>query len=68
MDHVHGPGAKGRLGGENAEPEYALAFMDALRQRLVSTDYTVHTTPFGYFCSWDLRVYGDSLAKVFKAF
>jgi hypothetical protein len=55
------------LGGQNAPPDYAVGFMDQLESRLVSTDYTVHQTPFGYFCSWDLGVYGDSLAKVYKA-
>ncbi|MGB0589770.1 MAG: threonyl-tRNA synthetase editing domain-containing protein [Myxococcota bacterium] len=55
------------LGGENAEPSQALDFMHRLKARLESTNYTVQLTPFGYFCSWDLRVYGDSLAKVYKA-
>ena len=55
------------LGGDNASPEYALDFMLALKGRLTATGYTVRMTPFGYFCSWDLRVYGDSLAKVYKA-
>ncbi len=55
------------LGGVNAEPDYALGFMRTLSERLTATGYTVRTTPFGYFCSWDLRVYGDSLAKVYKA-
>ena len=55
------------LGGDNAEPSQALDFMHRLKARLESTDYTVRLTPFGYFCSWDLRVYGDSLAKVYKA-
>jgi len=55
------------LGGENASPEYAIGFMAELDDRLISTGYTVRQTPFGYFCSWDLRVYGDSLAKVYKA-
>lgn len=55
------------LGGENAPPDYALGLMKELDDRLTSTGYTVHQTPFGYFCSWDLKVYGDSLAKVYKA-
>ena len=28
--------------------------------------YSLLQTPFGYFFSWDLKVYGESLAKVFK--
>ena len=56
------------LGGENAEPSDALSFMLRLKERLESTGYHVKMTPFGYFCSWDLKVYGESLAKVYKAF
>lgn len=55
------------LGGANAEPEFAHAFMQKLDTRLTDTGYTVHQTPFGYFCQWRLDVYGDSLAKVYKA-
>ena len=55
------------LGGDNSEPRYAKDFMNALSARLGSTGYTVRQTPFGYFCSWSLDVYGDSLAKVYKA-
>ena len=55
------------LGGENAAPKDALGFMQRLQERLQNTGYTTHMTPFGYFCSWDLKVYGDSLAKVYKA-
>ena len=54
------------LGGENAEPDFAKAFLDEVAARLRATGYEVWQTPFGYFCSWDLRVYGDSLAKVWK--
>jgi hypothetical protein len=54
------------LGGENAEPDFAAAFIVELSERLVATDYQVWTTPFGYFSEWDLRVYGESLGKVWK--
>jgi hypothetical protein len=33
---------------------------------LSETGYKVSNTPFGYFCEWDLEVFGDSLAKVWK--
>ena len=56
------------LGGENAEADFAAAFLEELAQRLRNTGYDVRCTPFGYFCSWNLDVYGDSLAKVFKEF
>jgi hypothetical protein len=54
------------LGGETASPDYAEAFINTVAQRLRETAYLVWTTPFGYFCEWDLSVYGDSLGKVWK--
>jgi hypothetical protein len=54
------------LGSEAAAPAYAEALITALAQRLRETGYQVWITPFGYFCEWDLSVYGDSLAKVWK--
>ena len=54
------------LGGATAEPAFAESFMNTLADRLRETGYRVWTTPFGYFCEWDLSVYGESLAKVWK--
>lgn len=54
------------LGGETAAPAYAEAFITILAERLRETGYKVWITPFGYFCEWDLSVYGESLAKVWK--
>ena len=54
------------LGGDSAEPEFARTFLERLQDRLVATGYEVYITPFGYFCEWELKVYGESLAKVFK--
>ena len=54
------------LSGSTASPEFAQALLISLEQRLRNTGYQVWQTPFGYFCEWDLSVYGDSLAKVFK--
>lgn len=54
------------LGGENADPEFARGFMRELAERLETTGYRVEVTPFGWFSSWNLDVYGDSLAKVWK--
>lgn len=54
------------LGGENASPEFARIFLDDLDERLTSTGYTVQQTPFGWFSEWELSVYGESLAKVWK--
>ncbi|MFN8454914.1 MAG: threonyl-tRNA synthetase editing domain-containing protein [Anaerolineae bacterium] len=54
------------LSGSTASAEFAHTLLDNLTQRLQNTGYQVWQTPFGYFCEWDLSVYGDSLAKVFK--
>ncbi|MDP9129117.1 MAG: threonyl-tRNA synthetase editing domain-containing protein [Candidatus Binatota bacterium] len=54
------------LGGVTAPAVLAESFTTTLQQRLRETGYQVWTTPFGYFCEWDLSVYGESLAKVWK--
>jgi len=54
------------LGGQNASPEFAQAFLIELAERLEATNYQVKSTPFGYFCEWQLDVHGESLAKVYK--
>lgn len=54
------------LGGENAAPEFASAFITELADRLRATGYQVWITPFGYFNEWELKVYGESLGKVWK--
>jgi hypothetical protein len=54
------------LGGVTADPACAKTFIDHLAERLRETGYRVWSTPFGYFCEWDLSVYGESLAKVWK--
>lgn len=54
------------LGGENAEPEFAAALIIELAGRLRATGYEVWITPFGYFNEWELKVYGESLGKVWK--
>jgi hypothetical protein len=54
------------LGGDTALPPFAQSFIDAVAARLRGSGYQVWLTPFGYFCEWDLSVYGESLAKVWK--
>ncbi|MAG57597.1 MAG: hypothetical protein CMJ83_14995 [Planctomycetes bacterium] len=54
------------LGADNASPDFARTFIEDLAERLRSTKYEVKTTPFGWFCEWELSVYGESLAKVWK--
>jgi len=54
------------LGGDTAPPGVAEQFLQEVSARLENTGYEVARTPFGYFCEWDISVYGDSLAKVWK--
>lgn len=54
------------LGGDDSPPALAQALIAELTHRLGEGGYNVRTTPFGYFCEWDLSVYGESLAKVWK--
>lgn len=55
------------LSTSKAEAEFARRFLEGLADRLRAAGYGVTLTPFGYTCEWDLSVYGESLAKVFKA-
>ena len=55
------------LSESKAEAEFAHAFLEDLAARLEQSGYSVWLTPFGYTCEWDLSVYGESLAKVFKS-
>lgn len=55
------------LSESKAEAGFARACLEELAARLGRAGYGVWSTPFGYTCEWDLSVYGDSLAKVFKA-
>ena len=54
------------LGADNASPAFARDFLAELAARLDATGYTVRCTPFGHLCEWQLDVYGESLAKVWK--
>ena len=54
------------LGAESARPDFARELLTELAERLRGGGYEVRTTPFGWFCEWELAVHGDSLAKVWK--
>jgi hypothetical protein len=54
------------LSSSTASPEFAHDFLEEVAGRLRRTGYNVWLTPFGYVCEWELSVYGESLAKVFK--
>ena len=51
----------------NASPQFAEAFLQNAAARLRNTGYQVTLTPFGWVCEWELAVFGESLAKVFKS-
>jgi hypothetical protein len=55
------------LADANASPHFAQAFLQSAVERLRNTGYSVTLTPFGWVCEWELSVYGESLAKVFKS-
>ena len=55
------------LAEASASPQFAESFLQNAAARLRSTGYQVTVTPFGWVCEWDLSVYGESLAKVFKS-
>jgi hypothetical protein len=51
----------------SASPEFAEAFLQHAATRLRNAGYQVTLTPFGWVCEWDLSVFGEGLAKVFKS-
>jgi hypothetical protein len=55
------------LAEASASPAFARAFIDSAAARLRNTGYQVAVTPVGWVGAWDLSVYGESLAKVFKS-
>jgi hypothetical protein len=55
------------LAETSASPEFAEAFLQNAATRLRNTGYQVTLTPFGWVCEWDLSVFGEGLAKVFKS-
>lgn len=54
------------LGGDTAEPALAQSLLEEMAERLRRVGYQVWLTPFGWVCEWELAVYGESLARVFK--
>lgn len=55
------------LAEASASPQFAEAFLQSAAMRLRNTGYQVTLTPFGWVCEWELSVFGESLAKVFKS-
>jgi len=55
------------LADASASPQFAESFLQSAAARLRNTGYRVTLTPFGWVCEWELSVFGESLAKVFKS-
>ena len=55
------------LADASASPQFAETFLQSAAARLRNTGYQVVLTPFGWVCEWELSVFGESLAKVFKS-
>ena len=55
------------LAETSASPQFAEVFLQGAAARLRNTGYQVTLTPFGWVCEWELAVFGESLAKVFKS-
>jgi len=55
------------LADASGSPQFAEAFLQSAAARLRNTGYQVALTPFGWVCEWELAVFGESLAKVFKS-
>jgi len=55
------------LAEASASPQFAETFLKNAAARLRNTGYQVTLTPFGWVCEWDISIYGESLAKVFKS-
>ena len=55
------------LAEASASPQFAETFLQSAATRLRNTGYQVTLTPFGWVCAWELSVFGESLAKVFKS-
>jgi hypothetical protein len=56
------------LSASTAPAEVAQEILERARERLAKVGYRVEVTPFGHFCSFELHVAGESLAKVFTSF
>jgi nucleotide-binding universal stress UspA family protein len=54
------------LAADTASAAFAEAWLADLAAKLSKKGYTVSSTPFGYSCAWELSVFGESLAKVWK--
>lgn len=54
------------LGGTSAQPSAAQDLLLRLAERLSANGYATAVTPFGYSNEWELEVFGEGGAKVWK--
>ena len=54
------------LGGEGGDAAFAESSRSSWRGACRRPDITCRARRFGWFCSWDISVRGESLAKVWK--
>ncbi|UGV41022.1 threonyl-tRNA synthetase editing domain-containing protein [Methanococcoides orientis] len=54
------------LSSSKSSPEFAVEVILAIKEKLDSKGFDVHTTVFGYFSEFSIHVRGESMAKVFK--
>jgi hypothetical protein len=54
------------LGGESAAAPFTAGLMQDLAARLGAAGFSVELTPFGLSCEWELSVYSEGVAKVWK--
>jgi hypothetical protein len=54
------------LSSDTADAAFAERFLADLGARLEKKGFAMSSTPFGYTCAWELAVFGESLAKVWK--
>ena len=55
------------LSDSKAPRDFIEGFLATLAGRLRDNGYRVEITPFGHSLEWELRVFPDSIAKVFKS-
>ena len=56
------------LGEEKAEAGEALDLLNHIESRLISVNYEVIQTPYGYFLDLDMKAKGHPLARIYKEF
>ncbi len=54
------------LSNSKGSPELTKQLFDSAEERLKTSGYEVHQTPFGYFLDLDIQAPGHSFARLFK--